>query len=77
MAKPCTELVETLEHSTTVKPCFKDTRLIGTPCYNGQFVLSLGKESPFIFSKFNPLNTDNPFNMDTFYGPLSVRINSV
>ena len=40
-----------------------------TPHYYGQFALSLGKESPYIFSKFNPLNTD------TFYGPLSVCIN--
>ena len=29
-------------------------------CY-GQFALSLGKESPYMFSKFNPLNTDTPF----------------
>ena len=44
---------------------------LSTPAYCGQFALSLGerkKESPYIFSKFNPLNTDN------FYGPLSVRI---
>ena len=42
-----------------------------TPAYYGQFALSLGErkqQSPYIFSKFNPLNTDN------FYGPLSVRI---
>ena len=50
----------------TVKPCFTDTRLIRTPRYYGQFALSLRKESPEIFSKFNPLNTD------LFYGPLSV-----
>ena len=37
--------------------------------------MSLGKESPLIFSKFNPLNTDSPVNTDTFYDPLSVRIN--
>ena len=40
----------------TVKP-----RLIWTHRYYGQFALSLGKESPYIFSKFNPLNTDTPF----------------
>ena len=35
--------------------------------YYGPFSLSLGKESPYIFSKFNPLNTDS------FYeSPLSV-----
>ena len=38
-----------------------------TPQCYGQFALSLGKESPYIFSESNPLNTD------TFYGPLSVR----
>ena len=53
-------------------------RLIWTPYYYRQFVLSMGKESPYIFSKFNPLyNTDNPFNMGTFYGPLSVRTNGI
>ena len=34
-----------------------------TPHYYGQFALSLGKESPYIFSKFNLVNAD------TFYGP--------
>ena len=35
--------------------------------YYGPFSLSLGTESPYIFSKFNPLNTDS------FYeSPLSV-----
>ena len=38
---------------TTVK-----LRLIRTPHYHGQFALSLGKESPYICSKFNPLNAD-------------------
>ena len=47
------------------------TRLIRTPHYYRQFALSLGKESPYIFSKFNLLNKD------TFHGPLSVRINRV
>ena len=50
---------------------FTDTRLIRTLHYHGQFDLSLAKESHYIFSKFNPLNTD------TFYGPLSVCINGV
>ena len=54
----------------TVKPRFTDTRL-QTHHYYGQFVLSLGKESPYIFSKFNPVNTE------TFNVPLSVRINEV
>ena len=39
-----------------------------TPRYYRQFALSLGKENPYILSKFNPLN------MDIFYGPLSVCI---
>ena len=37
------------------------TCLIRTPHYYGQFALSLGKESPYIFSKFNLLNTDTSF----------------
>ena len=53
------------------------TRLIRTPYYYGQFALSLGKESPYIFFKFNQLNTDTPFNRDTFYGSLNVLINRV
>ena len=44
----------------TVKPRFMDTHLIQTPHYYTQFALSLGKESPYIFSKFNPINTDTP-----------------
>ena len=32
-----------------------------TPHYYGQFSLYLRKESPYIFSKFNPLITDTPF----------------
>ena len=50
----------------TVKPRFTDTRLIRTLRYYGRFALSLRKQSPEIFSTFNPLNTD------LFYGPLSV-----
>ena len=38
-----------------------------TPHYCGQFALTLGQESPYIFFKFNPL----VINTDTFYGPLS------
>ena len=45
----------------TVKPRFTlDTLLIRTPHFYGQFALSLRKESPYMFSKFNPLNTDTP-----------------
>ena len=50
---------ETLsEVFNTVEPRFTDTRLIRIPRYYGQFSLSLGKKSPYILSKFNPLNTD-------------------
>ena len=35
-----------------------DTCLIWTPHYYRQFALSLGKETPYIFSKFNLLSTD-------------------
>ena len=34
-------------------------RLIRTPRYYGQFSSYLGKGSPYIISKFKPLNTDN------------------
>ena len=45
---------------------------------NGQFALSLGKESLYVFSKFNPLlKYGDPSNTDTVYEPLSVRINEV
>ena len=40
----------------TVKPRSMDTCIIRTPHYCAQFALSLGKESPYIFSKFNPLS---------------------
>ena len=42
----------------TVKLRFIDMRLIRTPHYYGQFALPLEKESPYIFSKFNPFYTD-------------------
>ena len=44
----------------SVKPPFKGTHSIRTPHYHGQFALSLGKQSPYIFSKFNLLNMDTP-----------------
>ena len=36
----------------TVTPHLRDTHLIRTPHYYGQFALSVGKESPYIFSTF-------------------------
>ena len=48
-----------------------DIRLIRTPHDYGQAALSLVKQSPYIFSKFNSLNTN------FFYGSLSVRVNGV
>ena len=44
----------------TAKPHFTDTHLIQTPRYTRQFSLSLGKVSPYIFSKFNLLNPLSP-----------------
>ena len=44
--------------------------LIRTPHYYGKFALFIGKiKKALIYSKFNPFNTD------TFYGPLRVCIN--
>ena len=51
-------LIASCEVFNTVEPRFTDTRLIRIPRYYGQFALSLGKESPYILSKFHPLNTD-------------------
>ena len=60
------------KETNTVKTGFTDTRLIRTrPHHYGQFPLSLRYESPYIISKFNPLNTE------TFYGPFNVCINVV
>ena len=40
--------------------------------------MSLEKENPYIFSKFNPLNTDTPLiYTDTFLWAPGVRINGV
>ena len=52
----------------TAKTLFTDTCLIQTPHY-GQFVLSLGKECPYILSKFNWLNTDTSFIPTLFMVP--------
>ena len=60
-------------NSFTVKSRFTDTRLIRTPCYYGQFALSLGKESPYIFSKFKPLNTDTPLIGTLSMAPLDFQ----
>ena len=49
-------------------PFNNDTSLL----YYGQFALSLRKETPFIFSKFNPLNTDTPLILGHFLCPPSV-----
>ena len=44
----------------TIKALFTDSRLIWTSNRYWQFALSLGKERPYEFSKFNPLNRDTP-----------------
>lgn len=46
------------QDNTTAKARFTETGLIPTPHYFRQFVLSLGKESPYISFKFNPFNTE-------------------
>ena len=53
------------------------TRLIWTPHYYKQFALSLGKESPYIFSKVNPLNMDTPVIQTLSMAPLSVHFNGL
>ena len=45
------------------------THLIRIPRYYGQFALSLGKESPYILSKFHPLNTDTPLTQTVCFVP--------
>ena len=49
-----------LFESLTVKARSMDTHLLWTPHYCGQFDFSQRKESPYIFFKFNSLNTDTP-----------------
>ena len=53
-------LIASCEVFNTVEPRFTDTRWMWTSHYQGQFAPSLGKESPYISSKFNLLNTDTP-----------------
>ena len=72
-APSLTCLQEWNPNSFTVKSRFTDTRLIRTPCYYGQFALSLGKESPYIFSKFKPLNTDTPLIGTLSMAPLDFQ----
>ena len=60
--------VTSCEHTLcTVKPRFTNTRLIRTPHYYAQLVMSLGKESPYILTLFNPLNTSLR-GADAFFG---------
>ena len=60
----------------TVKPRSSlETRSIQTSHFYGQFVLSLGTESPFIFY---PLNKVTPLIQTlSYYGPFSVGIYEV
>ena len=54
----------------TVKPRFTlDTLSIRTPHFYGEFALSLGKQSPYILSKSNPLDTDTPLIRTLFMVP--------
>ena len=53
-----------LECAYTVKLALR------TPHYYGQFAqLPLGKESPYIFCKFNPLYTDTPLILTLSMAP--------
>ena len=65
------ELLHRSKDTLSVKPCFMDTHLIQTPHYYVKFALSLGKEIPYIFSKFNLLNIDTLLIqvVYAFYGP--------
>ena len=48
---------------------FEDTCLILTPHYYGQIALSLGKQSLYIFSEFNAINTDTLLIRTLFMAP--------
>ena len=46
-------------HTPTLRLILVTLVLVCTvPPYYGQFALSMGKENPYIFSKFNHLNSD-------------------
>lgn len=65
-------LVQLLLVSSAIEPCFMDTSLLQTV-----FLTSLGKVSPRIFSKFNPLDTHTLLFTDTLHGSLSVSFDGV
>lgn len=71
--------LETRVPPTTINPrcCWRTSSFGGPQADIGQFALSLGKESPFIFSKFNPLNTDTPLVPTVSLAPSVYRINGV
>ena len=56
----------------TVKPRITDTRLIRTVCFVPE-----ERKLCIHFLKFQPAYYRHAVNTDTFYGPLSVRINGV
>ena len=58
--------MDTRPVDTDTRPVDTDT---GLTINYGQFALSLGKESPYIVSKFNPLITDNPLIQTLSMGP--------
>ena len=55
-----------------VRAC-SSTPTLRSPHYYGQFALSLGEESPYIFSELNPFNTDTPL-IGTLSMPPSVSL---
>ena len=60
------------------KAHFRDTRLIRTPHYYGQFSLSLGKKPDINFPLHSiHLTVRHHINTDIFYGQFSVYIKGV
>ena len=58
---------DTIKYRFTENQSFKsDTSLTRTVCF------ASWEKSPYIFSKYG-----HPVNMDTFYGPLNIRIKGV
>ena len=53
-----TSMLKVMLFRCTVDSQSMNTLFMQSAHYYGQFALSLGKESPYIFSKFNLLNTD-------------------
>ena len=64
----------TRQSGYTVELNFTNPRLTQTPNYYGQFALSLGNKSPYIFSKFNPLNPLSPNSDQHQFSPNNIHM---